>query len=426
MILKKLYIHNYKSFYDTTIELGKFNIIIGENNSGKSNIIDVLEFIDIAMKKDIERAIDDKGGYDNIKNYTTDEEKIIIRATFEKKSMNSKFISLGKVDYQGILQGEGEYTLSFSFTKSSIFFSVYVDMYFIGTIDNNIIKEYLDKNYDGMSKLKINPIKFIISNKKNFNSKKIKSKLYIPSNIDKVFVFENIQGILLFINILSDKDLNIQQYDSLRKRYIATYYFNTDVIKNQSHEESVVDLKKDGSNLGKNIFAYFPKKRPDFEIISNSLVTTVNELDGINIHEVAGHYVIAFQEGNKEISINKVSDGTINLLATITALNQPIDKSFLLAFEEPERHLHLKAVNYLLDSFRESKKQIIITTHSTEILKNANLEEVIFIYRDSDGDTQSLKATDIPNLEGKMEKLGYDRPLSLDELIADNIIGDFR
>lgn len=72
MILKKLYIHNYKSFYDTTIELDKFNIIIGENNSGKSNVIDVLEFIDIAMSKDIERAISDKGGYDNLKNYTTD------------------------------------------------------------------------------------------------------------------------------------------------------------------------------------------------------------------------------------------------------------------------------------------------------------------------------------------------------------------
>jgi len=53
------------------------------------------------------------------------------------------------------------------------------------------------------------------------------------------------------------------------------------------------------------------------------------------------------------------------------------------------------------------------------------LEEVVFIYRDSDGDTQSIKASDIPDLEGKMERLGYDRPLSLDELIADGVIGDF-
>ncbi len=36
MKLTKLYIHNYKSFYDTTIKLDKMNIVVGENNSGKS------------------------------------------------------------------------------------------------------------------------------------------------------------------------------------------------------------------------------------------------------------------------------------------------------------------------------------------------------------------------------------------------------
>ena len=39
-MLKKLYLHNYKSFHDTTIEFGKFNCLIGPNNAGKSNLID--------------------------------------------------------------------------------------------------------------------------------------------------------------------------------------------------------------------------------------------------------------------------------------------------------------------------------------------------------------------------------------------------
>ncbi len=154
------------------------------------------------------------------------------------------------------------------------------------------------------------------------------------------------------------------------------------------------------------------------------MICTINEIDGIDVQETFGNYLIGFQEETQDIGIDIVSDGTINLLATITALNQKEDNSILLAFDEPERYLHLKAINYLLDSFRASKKQILITTHSTEILKNANLEEIIFIYRDSDGDTQSLKATYILDLKGKMERLGYERPLSLDELIADGIIGN--
>ncbi len=83
MILKKLYIHNYKSFYDTTIELGKFNIILGENNSGKSNIIDVLEFINLAHNEGFDKAILEKGGFEKVLNYNSTEKKVVIEFEVE-------------------------------------------------------------------------------------------------------------------------------------------------------------------------------------------------------------------------------------------------------------------------------------------------------------------------------------------------------
>lgn len=156
------------------------------------------------------------------------------------------------------------------------------------------------------------------------------------------------------------------------------------------------------------------------------MIGIVNEIDAIDVQETFGNYLIGFHEKNKQIGIDMVSDGTINLLATITALNQEDDKSILLAFDEPERYLHLKAVNYLLESFRASEKQILITTHSTEILKYANLDEIVFIYRDADGDTQSIRANKIEGLKDMLKELSYKRDLTLDELIADGIIGDFR
>jgi len=83
MKLTKLYIHNYKSFYDTTIELDKMNIVVGENNSGKSNLIDVLEFIQLAKNKNFYKAISIKGGFDKILNYNYDEQKIIFELVLE-------------------------------------------------------------------------------------------------------------------------------------------------------------------------------------------------------------------------------------------------------------------------------------------------------------------------------------------------------
>jgi len=264
------------------------------------------------------------------------------------------------------------------------------------TQNYEILSEYLDKKY-------------IICHKKYFNNNKLyRKKIFICSSKKKKSTVVN------FLSIL----VNSSQ--------ISTYYFDAQKIRMLSNQNSEYSqLLKDGSNLGKILFEIKEKDKNRFEIISNSLITTVNEIDGIEIYNVAGNYIIAFKERGKEpIPIHIVSDGTINFLATMTALNQ-IDSSSLLVFEEPERHLHFKVVNYLLDSFRHHDKQILITSHSTEMLKYANLDEVIFIYRDSDGDTQTIRADKIPNLKEKMEYMSYERPMSLDEIIDNGLLGSF-
>jgi len=46
-MVKEIQITNYKSIVDLTLELGRFNVIIGTNGSGKSNIccISVVEWL---------------------------------------------------------------------------------------------------------------------------------------------------------------------------------------------------------------------------------------------------------------------------------------------------------------------------------------------------------------------------------------------
>lgn len=373
MQLKRLYIHNYKSFYDTTIELGKFNIVVGENNSGKSNLIDVLEFISIVQLKGYEQAILDKDGYEKIFNYNNSEnEPIIIE----------------------IVVVETPFTVKRRFTFNAGIQSISTAHYYA---DNN------NERLLGISTFRHNK-KLEIEKYKTYKCKK--DSFEFDSNM--AFKLTSLD-MNLMISILS-----------------KTYAFNTQTIRNESHKKSTKELQKDGANLGKNLFELKQNSPHNFEIISNSMITTVNEIDGIDVQETYGNYLIGFKETNKIIGMDMVSDGTLNLLATMTALHQSEGLlNVLIAFDEPERYLHLKAVNYLLEEFKANEKQIIITTHSTEILKNANLEELIFIYRDSDGDTQSIRADEIPNLEEKMESLGYERPMTLDELIGCRIVGDF-
>ena len=375
MRLTKLYIHNYKSFYDTTIELDKMNIVVGENNSGKSNLIDVLEFIDIARKKDLYQAVVAKGGFGRLFNYNYSEKIIIIEIELEDEN----------------------FLLKNRFTVSEIV-SV-----------NSLIIYAKNKNKGTLFPIEVKGTR--VSDEGNIQINKecsflIKNLLQLDDE-QKTFMLK-----VKFSHILSSIS--------------RTYTFNTENIRNQSHKKAIINLVKDGSNLGINLLDLKNHNPENFERISNSMIGIVNEIDGIDVQETFGNYLIGFNEKSKQIGIDMVSDGTINLLATITALNQSENLILLLAFDEPERYLHLKAVNYLLENFRASEKQILITTHSTEILKYANLDEIVFIYRDSDGDTQSIRANKIDGLKDMLKELSYERDLTLDELIADGVIGDFK
>lgn len=45
MAIKKIKIANFKSFKDVEVELGRFNVLIGANASGKSNFVQVFKFL---------------------------------------------------------------------------------------------------------------------------------------------------------------------------------------------------------------------------------------------------------------------------------------------------------------------------------------------------------------------------------------------
>jgi predicted ATPase len=80
-----------------------------------------------------------------------------------------------------------------------------------------------------------------------------------------------------------------------------------------------------------------------------------------------------------------LSDGTINVTALIVALY--FGRHSLVAFEEPERNLHPSLIAKVMQMFRDASryKQIIITTHSPEIVRHSDLGDLILVARDRRG-----------------------------------------
>ena len=82
-MLKKLYIHNFKSFWNSSFEFGKVNCLIAPNNTGKSNLLEAIEFIDNLLFPNQNDNINIK--FKDLKNFRHDEDNILFELNFELK-----------------------------------------------------------------------------------------------------------------------------------------------------------------------------------------------------------------------------------------------------------------------------------------------------------------------------------------------------
>lgn len=105
------------------------------------------------------------------------------------------------------------------------------------------------------------------------------------------------------------------------------------------------------------------------------------------------------------------------LIALIVALY--FEKSKFVLIEEPERNVHPALLSKIVQMMIESskKKQIIITTHSPEILKCVDLKDIYLISRDLDGFSVISKPINNEIIKPFIEELG------IDEVFIDDYLG---
>jgi predicted ATPase len=183
----------------------------------------------------------------------------------------------------------------------------------------------------------------------------------------------------------------------------------------------------DSSNLnkfGQNL-TYFLSSLDDdtFNNISTALIGEVELVNGIKIEDedVKKLYFVEDINGEEKlIQLYDISDGTIHFTAIMTAIySNPNSLSILI--EEPERNMHMKTLSTILNTMRDSNKQIFFTTHSTEILQQLDLDEIVFMFRDYDGNTKGQRAKDIPNIKKIMKLFKGD----IVEMIQTGVLGEY-
>ncbi len=348
MYISKLKIKNFKCFQDVEIIFDpNFNLIIGENNSGKSTIFDALRLWQLAFKRFLkDRTNNNKQSSfyaSQFCSFTIDDIsflRIINFSNLFKKKENKKFeISIT------ILSGVEIVTIPIIFSKTTegqvLKFELCKQ-----TSDRLLTSEHLSK----------------ISNK------------HFGADFKKLFLFTYINPIFLL-------PTNEPQHSNgyiLNKLHEAKA---NEVIRNM-----IYLISPEKKTIKKE------KKKEKLIEIENSLkeILQIQDISFSKRLEKEESYIKIFSKNevlNTEVEINQLGSGTINILNILSVLAYGDYENFslnVLLLDEPDSHLHFNHQSRLFDFLKKisenSNKQTFTITHNSSLISES--DKVLFIKND--------------------------------------------
>ncbi|MDR0912177.1 MAG: AAA family ATPase [Methanobrevibacter sp.] len=443
-MLRKLKVSNFKTFKDISIDLNKFNLIIGSNASGKSNFVSIFKFLNDISKFGLNEAISKQGGFKYLKNLKTNDNKplkleIEANGQFEFPVTETKdekeehfFIEISNIIYK----------LNLKSAKNIDKFNVmYECIELKGIYDELNIKNKDENNRINIKKCekrKEKEITIRISNKFNESEKNNEFKVKIIPEENIGIKKENIfpRTLIDIIQKQNSENNGISLLETLFstipidwKMIFQNFRFYDIDPKKCKQLAKINDnkkLKENGENLAvviQNIIKNEDNKRKFLNLIRDliPLVQDINTKKLIDnnslIFTVKEEYLDDLDDLDDFLPGWIISDGTRNILALIITLY--FTDSSLTLIEEPERNLHPKILSRLVQMMEESSKgkQVIITTYNSEILKHVPMEDILFISRDKNGFSNISKPVEIEDV-----KLFLEEEIGIEDLFIEDLL----
>lgn len=191
-------------------------------------------------------------------------------------------------------------------------------------------------------------------------------------------------------------------------------YLSIDQTRNQPEAGPQERLSKGGENLP-NVIQYLKEQHPErLEQIFSILRQRIPRLERVEAEPMPdGRLLLQIKDAPFEQPVLSkfASDGTMKMLAYLTVLYDPEPPRFI-GIEEPENFLHPRLLPELAEECRAAseRSQLLITSHSPFLLNAMRAEEVRVLYRDEQGFTQAVRASDIQGISEFIKagaSLGY-------------------
>jgi predicted ATPase len=179
-------------------------------------------------------------------------------------------------------------------------------------------------------------------------------------------------------------------------------YLSIDSTRNQPEAGPQERLSKGGENLP-NVIQYLKEQHPErLEHIFSVLRQRIPRLERVEAEPMPdGRLLLQIKDAPFEQPVLSkfASDGTMKMLAYLAVLYDPEPPRFI-GIEEPENFLHPRLLPELAEECRAAaeRSQLLITSHSPFLLNAMCADEVRVLYRDEQGFTQAVRASDIQGI----------------------------
>ena len=348
-----LRVRNYRSLGESTeVRFGRLTALVGVNGSGKSNICDALRFIADALKIGLEGAIAKRHGIGSIRRWSAGRPFNI--------SMEIHVDFLPIEDTEELADPPnltGQYAFEIGVSKSD---------------DFQVNYEWVVLSHSDAQPT----IGFLIGGQRWKHG---------PEDLRL-----QVAPLGLALPLLASDERFQPLAASLRG--ISIYSIFPDTLRKPQIPDNAKLMTEHGGNWNSILRAI--KKAPE----SNDLIAAIGQLtgdiDGFQVKQAGPYLITEFRHGESSspgkngkhrprwFAAAQESDGTLRMAGILTALLQSPPPSFL-GIEEPELTVHPGALPLLYDHIKEASQrgQVILTTHSPDLLSLLNADEIRVVER---------------------------------------------
>lgn len=358
--IARVVVKNFKSIQACDVRLSPMTLIVGPNGSGKSNFLDALQLTRDALETNLENALRDRGGIDDVRRRSAGHP-------------NNFGIRLDVT----LPDGHAEYAYQVA-ARQNFTFEVQREecrVYRHGALTSSFAA--------GAGELT------------NSQGPDIRSVRFASDALALPFV----GGLDEYRPVL----------DAMSQ--MGFYGFNPEVVRDLQSPDVGELLLEDGRNIASVVRRLRLNAPGNFERVVDFLSTVVPGIRGVTDKQLGPRETIEFLQ--EVVGVQRpwrflaasVSDGTLRALCVLIAAFQ--ENVSLVAIEEPETAIHPGAAHRLMDALLEAsqQRQLVLTTHSPDLLDHPAIDVDSVIAVQSERGTTRLGPVDLATKEAIQQNL---------------------